>query len=153
MKSLNDVEGIERIRFVTSHPKDLSDELIDCFGSLSKLCEQIHLPFQSGSDRILGLMNRGYTAEEYMAKVDRLRARCKGLVVTADCIVGFPGEEEEDFRATMALVERIRFDGVFSFCYSPRKFARASTLPGTVPREVASARLQELQSAAEAHYD
>jgi tRNA-2-methylthio-N6-dimethylallyladenosine synthase len=145
LKSLNDVEGIERIRFVTSHPKDLSDELIDCFGSLSKLCEQMHLPFQSGSDRILGLMNRGYTAGEYIAKVDRLRARCKGIAMTADCIVGFPGEEEEDFRATMALVDRVRFDGVFSFCYSPRKFARASALPGPVSPEIASARLQELQ--------
>ena len=98
-------------------------------------------------------MNRGYTAEEYVAKVDRLRTRCRGLAVTADCIVGFPGEEEEDFRATMALVERIRFDGVFSFCYSPRRFARASTLPGRVPQEIASARLQELQGVSEVHHD
>lgn len=146
LRRLNDVEGIERIRFVTSHPKDLSDELIDCFGNLSKVCEQIHLPFQSGSDRILGLMNRGYTAGDYIRKVDRLRARCNNIAITADCIVGFPGEEEEDFRATMALVERIRFDGIFSFCYSPRKYTLASTLPGAVPQEIASSRLQELQA-------
>jgi tRNA-2-methylthio-N6-dimethylallyladenosine synthase len=150
LRILNDVEGIERIRFVTSHPKDLSEELIDCFGSLPKLCEQIHLPFQSGSDRILRLMNRGYSAMEYVSKVDRLRSRCKDIAITTDCIVGFPGEEEEDFRATMALVERVRFDGVFSFSFSPRKFARASDLPGVVPRAVASARLQELQSAQKA---
>jgi tRNA-2-methylthio-N6-dimethylallyladenosine synthase len=146
LRSLDAIEGIERIRFVTSHPKDLSDELIDCFGSLRTLCEQIHLPFQSGSDRILKLMNRGYTAVEYAEKVGRLRSRCKGIAITADCIVGFPGEEEEDFRATMNLVERMRFDGVFSFCFSPRKFTCATSLPGAVPRTVASARLHDLQS-------
>ncbi len=143
---LNDVKGIERIRFVTSHPKDLSDELTDCFGSLPKVCEQIHLPFQSGSDRILRLMNRGYTVAEYVEKVDRLRSRCDDIAVTADCIVGFPGEDEADFKATMSLVQRIRFDGVFSFCFSPRRFTRAARLPGAVSRDVAASRLRELQS-------
>jgi tRNA-2-methylthio-N6-dimethylallyladenosine synthase len=146
LRSLDAIGGIERIRFVTSHPKDLSDELIDCFGSLRTLCEQIHLPFQSGSDRILKLMNRGYTAGEYAAKVERLRSKSKDIAITADCIVGFPGEEEEDFRATMTLVERMRFDGVFSFCFSPRKFTHAASLPAVVPREVASARLRDLQA-------
>ena len=146
LRSLDVIEGIERIRFVTSHPKDLSDELIDCFRNLRTLCEQIHLPFQSGSDRILKLMNRGYTVGEYAKKVERLRSTCKDIAITADCIVGFPGEEEEDFRATMTLVERVRFDGVFSFCFSPRKFTHAVSLPGAVPREIASARLHDLQS-------
>jgi tRNA-2-methylthio-N6-dimethylallyladenosine synthase len=146
LRGLDAIGGIERIRFVTSHPKDLSDELIDCFGSLRTLCEHIHLPFQSGSDRILKLMNRGYTAGEYAAKIEHLRSRCKDMAITADCIVGFPGEEEEDFRATMTLVEQTRFDGVFSFCFSPRKFTHAASLPGAVPREVASARLRDLQA-------
>jgi tRNA-2-methylthio-N6-dimethylallyladenosine synthase len=145
LRRLNDIEGIERIRFVTSHPRDFSDELIDCFGTLPKLCEQIHLPFQSGSDKILGLMNRRYTVGEYVAKVDRLRSRCPDIALTADCIVGFPGEEEDDYRATVELVESIRFDGVFSFRFSPRRFTRASTLPDVVPQEVSSSRLQELQ--------
>ncbi len=145
LRSLNDIDGIERIRFVTSHPRDFSDELIDCFGSLSKLCEQIHLPFQSGSDKVLRLMNRGYTASEYVEKVDRLRSKCEGVALTADCIVGFPGEEEADFSSTMSLVERVGFDGVFSFCFSPRKFSRAATLPRPVPKDVAAERLQRLQ--------
>ncbi len=150
LRGINDVEGIERIRFVTSHPKDLSQELIDCFGTLSKLCEQIHLPFQSGSNRILALMNRGYTAEEYIGKVEMLKERCPGIALTADCIVGFPGERDEDFRLTMDLVERVAFDGVFSFCFSPRKYARASKLPDSVARDEARARLQALQAAQKA---
>ncbi|MGD0487451.1 MAG: tRNA (N6-isopentenyl adenosine(37)-C2)-methylthiotransferase MiaB [Syntrophorhabdales bacterium] len=146
LKSINGIAGIERVRFVTSHPKDLSDELIDCFGGLEKLCEHIHLPFQSGSSKILRLMNRGYAAEEYMEKLERLKRRCRDIAVTADCIVGFPGEDEEDFRATMELVERVGFDGVFSFCFSPRSHTRASQLPHMVPADIARGRLRELQA-------
>jgi tRNA-2-methylthio-N6-dimethylallyladenosine synthase len=146
LSKINEVPGLERIRFVTSHPRDFSDDLIDSFTNLGKLCEQIHLPFQSGSDRILRLMNRGYTAEEYVEKVERLKARCPDVAVTADCIVGFPGEEDGDFQATMDLVDRIRFDGVFSFAFSPRKFTRAADLADPVQYEVASGRLQELQA-------
>jgi tRNA-2-methylthio-N6-dimethylallyladenosine synthase len=146
LKTINDITGIERIRFVTSHPRDMSYDLINCFGSLHKLCEQIHLPFQSGSNRILSLMNRGYTIEQYNEKIDHLRTRCPGVAVTADCIVGFPGENDSDFRATMELVERIHFDGVFSFCYSPRKFTKAATLPDPIPQEIATKRLYELQA-------
>ncbi len=98
LRRINGIAGIERVRFVTSHPKDLSDELIDCFGSLEKLCEHIHLPFQSGSSKVLRLMNRGYTAEEYMEKVERLKRRCRDIAVTADCIVGFPGEDRGGFQ-------------------------------------------------------
>ncbi len=146
LKRVNDIAGIERIRFITSHPKDLSDELIDCFGGLEKLCEHIHLPFQSGSSKVLRLMNRGYTAQEYLDRVGALKSRCANIAVTADCIVGFPGEDEEDFRATMELVERIRFDGVFSFCFSPRPFARAADLPDKTPEQTARRRLGELQA-------
>jgi tRNA-2-methylthio-N6-dimethylallyladenosine synthase len=145
LKAINDVDGIERIRFVTSHPRDLSPELIECFGSLNKLCESIHLPFQAGSDRILKLMNRGYTIEEYRKKVALLRQRCADIAITADCIVGFPGESDEDFEMTMGIVHDIKFDGLFSFVYSPRKFTAAATLPGSVKKEVAFERLALLQ--------
>lgn len=147
LNRINAIDGIERIRFVTSHPKDMSDKLIDCFGRLEKLCEHIHLPFQSGSDRILGLMNRGYTAAQYMEKVEALRERCPGMACSADCIVGFPGETEEDFEGTMALIEKVRFDGLFSFCYSPRRNTAASRLPDEVDQEVAHTRLLRLQAA------
>jgi tRNA-2-methylthio-N6-dimethylallyladenosine synthase len=145
LKRINDIHGIERIRFITSHPKDMSYELIECFGSLNKLCESIHLPFQAGSDRILKLMNRGYTREEYQKKISLLRKRCPDIAITADCIVGFPGESEEDFEMTMDLISDIRFDGLFSFIYSPRKNTAAANLPGAVPREVALERLARLQ--------
>jgi tRNA-2-methylthio-N6-dimethylallyladenosine synthase len=96
------VDGLERIRFTTSHPKDLSDELIDCFRTVKKLCGHIHLPVQSGSDRILERMNRRYTAAAYVERVERLRRTCPASAVTTDIIVGFPGETDEDFRATLA---------------------------------------------------
>jgi len=150
LAAINGIEGIERIRFVTSHPKDLSAELIDCFGKLEKLCEQIHLPFQAGSDRILNLMNRKYTIEEYKEKVGRLRERCADIAITSDCIVGFPGEDDAAFEASMNLVSDIHFDGLFSFIYSPRKHTAASTLPGTVPRGAATERLKRLQEAQKA---
>jgi tRNA-2-methylthio-N6-dimethylallyladenosine synthase len=145
LEQIDGVDGLQRIRFVTSHPKDLSPDLIGCFGRLEKLCEQIHLPFQSGSNRILGLMNRGYTAQEYLEKVHSLQSQCPGIAITADCIVGFPGETDQDFNDTQALVEAVRFDGLFSFCYSPRPETRAATLPDRVPREIAMERLKQLQ--------
>ncbi|HEY3278061.1 MAG TPA: tRNA (N6-isopentenyl adenosine(37)-C2)-methylthiotransferase MiaB [Syntrophorhabdaceae bacterium] len=146
LRSINRVDGLERIRFITSHPKDLSHELIDSFGKLEKLCEHIHLPFQSGSDKILGLMNRGYTVSDYMDKVRRIREQCPGISLTADCIVGFPGEDDEAFASTMDMVKEIGFDGIFSFVYSPRKFTAASALPDVVPRQTALERLTALQS-------
>ncbi|MCX8110570.1 MAG: tRNA (N6-isopentenyl adenosine(37)-C2)-methylthiotransferase MiaB [Syntrophorhabdaceae bacterium] len=145
LEEINEIHGIERIRFVTSHPKDLSDELIGCFGMLDKLCEQIHLPFQSGSDRILELMNRGYTVSEYMDKIDRLRSACSDIAITADCIVGFPGEDEQAFKETVELVKNVELDGIFSFAYSKRKNTAAANLDGEVPKDVALKRLQHLQ--------
>lgn len=146
LEQIDGVDGLQRIRFVTSHPKDLSPDLMGCFGRLKKLCEHIHLPFQSGSNRILGLMNRGYTAQEYLEKVHSLQRQCPGIAITADCIVGFPGETEQDFNDTQALIEEVRFDGLFSFCYSPRPQARAAILPDRVPREIAMERLKQLQA-------
>lgn len=145
LKKINDIDGIERIRFVTSHPKDLSPALIDCFVSLDKLCEAIHLPFQSGSDKILRLMNRGYTRNEYRDKIAALRERCRDMAITADCIVGFPGEDDGDFSDTMNLIEEIQFDNIFSFAYSPRKFTRAATLPDMVSKDLAQERLHHFQ--------
>ncbi len=145
LTAINRIDGIQRIRFITSHPKDLSPELIGRFGELEKLCEHIHLPFQSGSDRILRLMNRGYTAAEYTDKIGLLREKCPGIALTADCIVGFPGEDESAFADTMELVRNVKFDGIFSFVYSPRKLTAAADLMGLVPREVGLERLAALQ--------
>jgi tRNA-2-methylthio-N6-dimethylallyladenosine synthase len=145
LEAINGIDGVERIRFVTSHPKDLSIELINCFGKLDKLCEQIHLPFQSGSDKILKLMNRGYIANEYIDKIAKLRNRSNDIAITTDCIVGFPGEDEEAFDKTMELVQHIEFDGIFSFAYSPRRHTAASLLPGEVPKGLALERLRHLQ--------
>jgi len=145
LRKIDEIPGISRLRFVTSHPKDISRELIECFGNLRTLCESIHLPFQSGSDRILALMNRGYTVSEYLEKVEALKRQCSGIAITADCIVGFPGEEESDFEATMKLMETVRFDGTFSFIYSARKFTAAAALAGAVPADVAHERLSRFQ--------
>jgi tRNA-2-methylthio-N6-dimethylallyladenosine synthase len=145
LREINGIEGLRRIRFVTSHPKDLSAGLAECFGNLDKLCESIHLPFQAGSDKVLRLMNRGYTVDEYMEKVVLLRKRCENISLTADCIVGFPGEEEEDFLKTVELVKNIGFDGIFSFVYSPRRYTAACEMDGAVTREEALTRLRFLQ--------
>ncbi len=145
LKKINDVDGIERIRFVTSHPKDLSPALMECFSTLSKLCESIHLPFQSGSDKILHLMNRGYTRNEYVEKITALRKQCPNIAITADCIIGFPGEDDRDFHDTLDLIENIQFDNIFSFAYSPRKFTGAATLPNKVPKGLAQERLFHFQ--------
>ena len=145
LRKIDEIPGVSRLRFVTSHPKDISQELIECFGSLKTLCESIHLPFQSGSDRILALMNRGYTSDDYLRKVEALKKQCPGIILTGDCIVGFPGETDEDFEQTMRLMERVKFDGTFSFIYSTRKFTAAAKLPGSVPPDVAHERLMRFQ--------
>ena len=151
LKKINEIEGIERIRFTTSHPKDLSDELIGCFGSLRKLCRHIHLPVQSGSNRILKRMNRGYTAEEYLEKTARLRRVCPEISITSDVIVGFPGETRKDYQETIDMMEKIRFDSVFSFKYSERKGTAAGALSGKVPEAEKRQRLKELQALQDRH--
>jgi tRNA-2-methylthio-N6-dimethylallyladenosine synthase len=148
---INAIEGIERIRFTTSHPKDLSDELIGCFGSLRKLCRHIHLPAQSGANRILKRMKRGYTAEEYLEKTERLRQVCPEISITSDIIVGFPGETGKDYQETIDMMEKIRFDSIFSFKYSERKGTAAEALTEKVPETEKRQRLKELQILQDRH--
>jgi len=146
LESIEKIPGMKRIRFTTSHPKDLSPGLIGAFGRLSKLCEHIHLPLQSGSNRILGLMNRGYTKEEYLERVERLRTACPEISITTDLIVGFPGEEEKEFQETLEMVERIQFEEMFSFRYSDRPRTRALTFGPKIPEDSKQRRLAELQA-------
>jgi len=122
------IDGIERIRFTTSHPKDISSELIACFGALPKLCKHLHLPVQSGSSRILQAMNRGYSRERYLGLVAQLREICPDIRLTTDIIVGFPGETEEDFGETMSLLEQVRYAELYSFIFSPRQGTAAAKL-------------------------
>jgi tRNA-2-methylthio-N6-dimethylallyladenosine synthase len=145
LSRINDVKGIQRIRFTTSHPQDLSERLIQTFSKLEKLCEHIHLPFQSGSDRVLKRMHRGYTQASYMEKIDRLKSVCPPIAITGDGIVGFPGEEEEDFEETLNLINTVRFDDLFSFKYSPRKGTRAAQFEDRIEEEVKQKRLSILQ--------
>ena len=143
--ALNDIDGLERIRFTTSHPNDMTDALIDAHGSCAKLMPYLHLPVQSGSDRILKAMNRKHTAETYLGIIDRLRAVRPDLAMSGDFIVGFPGETEEDFEATMELVRRVHYAAAYSFRYSARPGTPAAERPD-VPHDVAVDRLQRLQT-------
>jgi tRNA-2-methylthio-N6-dimethylallyladenosine synthase len=139
------VPGIERIRFTTSHPVEFRDSLVEAFRDLSQLASHLHLPVQSGSDRILALMKRGHTALEYRQKIRRLREARPGISVSSDFIIGFPGETDRDFEETMRLVEDVGFDQSFSFLYSRRPGTPAASLPDDVPHEVKQARLERLQ--------
>jgi tRNA-2-methylthio-N6-dimethylallyladenosine synthase len=145
LKELNKIDGLSRIRFTTSHPKDLCEELIACFADQPKLCPHIHLPLQSGSDRILKMMNRGYTREDYLLKIKRLRAVCPEIAITTDFIVGFPGETEKDLQATLDMVTEIEYDEFFSFKYSDRPKTQASQYPDKLPEEEKARRLSILQ--------
>lgn len=140
------IEGIARIRYTTSHPVEFSDNLIETHAEVPELVNHLHLPVQSGSDRILRLMNRHYTAHEYKDKIHRLREVRPGISLTSDFIVGFPGETDADFQATMNLIEEVGFDQSFSFIYSPRPGTPAANLPDPVPMEVKERRLAVLQA-------
>jgi tRNA-2-methylthio-N6-dimethylallyladenosine synthase len=140
----NGVKGLKRIRFTTSHPKDLSFELISCFSRLDKLCRHIHLPVQSGSDAVLNRMNRRYTRQEYLERVEQLRTSCPDIAITSDIIVGFPGETEDDFEATLSLIESVGFDGLFAFTYSDRPNAPAAKFSDKVNSAVKKERLQQV---------
>lgn len=144
LRRLDRVGGIERIRFVTSHPKDLSDELISMMSDLPKVCEHIHLPLQSGSSNILRLMNRGYTYEEYIRKVMRLRDKVSGIAITSDIIAGFPGETEDDHLLTIKALKEIEFDGIFAFKFSPRPGTVAAQMQDHLIEEIKSERLREI---------
>ena len=144
------IDGIERIRYTTSHPKEFTQRLIDAHGRIDKLVDHLHLPVQHGSDRILAAMKRGYTALEFKSTVRRLRAVRPGIAVSSDFIVGFPGETEVDFEKTMALIEEVGFDHSFSFVFSPRPGTPAAALADETPAEVKLERLQRLQARIEA---
>ncbi|MES1981679.1 MAG: tRNA (N6-isopentenyl adenosine(37)-C2)-methylthiotransferase MiaB [Pseudomonadota bacterium] len=139
------LDGVRRLRFTTSHPKEMPQRLIDAYVSLPKLAGHLHLPVQSGSDRILAAMKRGYTVLEYKSIIRRLRLARPDIVLTSDFIVGFPGETEQDFDATIRLIDEVGFDASFSFLYSPRPGTPAAGLADEVPHEVKAARLQRLQ--------
>ena len=141
---LNEVEGLERIRFMTSHPKDLSDKLIQAFVDCDKLCKNIHLPVQSGSSRILKAMNRRYDKEKYLELVKKLKAAVPGITMSTDIIVGFPGETEEDFEETLDLVRQVRYDSAFTFLYSIRKGTPAEKYENQVPEEIKHERFNRL---------
>ncbi|MDR0840906.1 MAG: tRNA (N6-isopentenyl adenosine(37)-C2)-methylthiotransferase MiaB [Christensenellaceae bacterium] len=147
LRRVHGVEGIERIRFMTSHPKDLSPGLIEAMAALPRVCNHIHLPVQSGSDRVLAAMNRKYTRASYLACVQALRGKVPGLELTTDVIVGFPGETEEDFADTLTLVEQAGYSAAYTFMYSPRAGTQAATLPDQVPEDVKKQRLQRLNTA------
>lgn len=144
IRSLDEVEGLERIRFMTSHPKDLSDELIACFGDCKKLCHNIHLPVQSGSDEVLRRMNRHYNRQRYMEIVEKLRATCPDLSISTDIIVGFPGETEEDFLDTLSLVREVEYDSAFTFIYSPRVGTPAAKYDDQIPENIKHERFDRL---------
>jgi len=139
------LEGVKRLRYTTSHPKEMTQRLIDVYASEPKLVSHLHLPVQSGSDRILAAMKRGHTALEYKSIARRLRAARPGICITSDFIVGFPGETEQDFEATMKLIDDIGFDNSFSYLYSPRPGTPAAELRDDTPHEVKAARLKRLQ--------
>jgi tRNA-2-methylthio-N6-dimethylallyladenosine synthase len=152
LEYLAEIPGLERIRYTTSHPKEMTPRLIEAYGKLPKLVSALHLPVQSGSDRVLAAMKRGYTALEYKAIVRRLRAVRPSVSLTSDFIVAFPGETDKDFEQTMKLIDDVGFDGSFSFIYSPRPGTPAADFPDQVLPATAQARLARLQATLDAQY-
>jgi tRNA-2-methylthio-N6-dimethylallyladenosine synthase len=144
LRALDALPGMDRIRFMTSHPRDLSDRLVDTLQELPSVCEHVHLPVQAGSDSVLRAMNRGYTAAQYLDRVHALRAAIPGVSITTDLIAGFPGETEDDFKATLELVREAGFDSAFTFVFSPRSGTPAADLAGQVDEEVKVERVQRL---------
>ena len=144
LRRVERIEGLKRIRFMTSHPKDLSDELIEVMASSKKICRHLHLPLQSGSSEILKKMNRHYTKEQYLELVDKIRAAVPDISLTTDIIVGFPGETEEDFLETLDIVRKVRYDSAFTFIYSKRTGTPAATMEDQVPEEVVKDRFDRL---------
>ncbi len=144
LRMVNDIEGIKRIRFMTSHPKDLSDELIQAMSECDRVCKSLPLPLQSGSSAVLKRMNRHYTKEDYLLLVDKLRAAMPEISLTTDIIVGFPGETEEEFNETLEVVERVRYDSAFTFIYSKRTGTPAASFPDQVPMNVVKERFDRL---------
>jgi len=145
LRDISELEGLLRLRFTTSHPKNLSDEIIHCFGDVSNLCPHLHLPFQAGSNAILKRMKRSYTREQYLVLITKLREVEPNMSITSDAMVGFPGESEQNFEETLDLIRQVRFDGLFSFKYSERKGTLASKMDNKVDESVKVRRLEKLQ--------
>ncbi|MBN8910680.1 MAG: tRNA (N6-isopentenyl adenosine(37)-C2)-methylthiotransferase MiaB, partial [Rhizobiales bacterium] len=152
IRHLAAIEGLQRIRYTTSHPRDMSDDLIQAHATEEKLMPYLHLPFQAGADRVLAAMNRKHTAAEYLALIGRVREARPDIALSTDIIVGFPGETDADFEATLALVAEANFAHAFSFKYSPRPGTPASTMDGQVPEEVKRERLERLQEVIDAGF-
>jgi len=146
IRALAKIDGLDRIRYTTSHPADMTDDLIAAHGEVSKLMPYLHLPVQSGSNRILKAMNRSHTAETYLAILEKVRAACPDIAISGDFIVGFPGETEEDFEATLKIVDAVRYASAYSFKYSPRPGTPAATMEDQIPRDIMDDRLQRLQA-------
>ncbi len=146
LTEIEKIDGLERIRFMTSHPKDLSDELIEVMSRSKKICRHLHLPLQSGSSRILKQMNRKYTKEDYLLLVDKIKAACPDISLTTDIIVGFPGETEEDFKETLDVVEKVRYDSAYTFIYSKRTGTPAASMTDQIPEDVVKDRFDRLLS-------
>ncbi|GFN37135.1 tRNA (N6-isopentenyl adenosine(37)-C2)-methylthiotransferase MiaB [Tepidimicrobium xylanilyticum] len=144
LKDINKIDGIERIRFMTSHPKDLSNELIEAMAELEKVCEHLHLPVQSGSSKILKAMNRKYTKEDYLNLVEKIKTRIPDISLSTDIIVGFPGETEEDFNETLDLVKKVEYDSAFTFLYSIREGTIAAKMENQIPDKIKHKRFQQL---------
>jgi tRNA-2-methylthio-N6-dimethylallyladenosine synthase len=145
LRAVDRADGIERIRFTTSHPLHFTDEIIEAMATAERVCPSVHLPVQSGSSRVLRRMRRGYDRERYLDRIRRLRDRVPGCTVSTDIIVGFPGETDEDFETTMSLIDEIRYEKVFSFLFSPRAGTVAEGMEDTLPLEVKLSRLARLQ--------
>ena len=144
VRAINDIEGLERIRFMTSNPKDLSDELIECYRTCEKLRKHIHLPVQSGSSSVLKRMNRRYDREKYIDIINKLKSACPDIAITTDIIVGFPGETEAEFEDTLSLVEYVKYDSAFTFIYSPREGTPAAGFSDQIPYDIKHERFERL---------
>ncbi|MEM5818494.1 MAG: MiaB/RimO family radical SAM methylthiotransferase, partial [Desulfitobacterium hafniense] len=144
LKDLDGIDGLWRVRFMTSHPKDLSDKLIETIAAGTHLCEHIHLPFQAGSDEILKGMNRKYTREYYLSRIAQIKAIIPQVSLTTDIIVGFPGETEEDFEQTLALIRQVKYSQAFTFMYSKRSGTPAAQMAEQIPLDIKKRRLQQL---------
>ena len=151
IRALAKIDGLERIRYTTSHPADMTEELIAAHGEVEKLMPYLHLPVQSGSNRILNAMNRSHTTETYLAILDKMRAARPDVALSGDFIVGFPGETEEDFEATLCIVDAVRYASAYSFKYSPRPGTPAATMEDQIPRDIMDDRLQRLQERINQH--
>ena len=144
LRRVNEIEGVERVRYMTSHPRDMNEEVIKAVAECEHVCENFHVPFQAGSDEILRKMNRGYTREKYLELIKMIRSYVPDAAITTDIIVGFPGETEQDFEDTLALVQEVGFDAAFTFIYSKRSGTPAAKMEGQVPLDVKKDRLNRL---------